>query len=321
MQKLKLLWVTDPWTTLDHLQDTTLRLATEAMNLGIESYWSGSDFILDASPSRIYAYPIEPNFIQKLNPLDLRTRVELDVSKFHHLHYRIDPPVDFNYISLLKKLKERGFTEAQILNPPTLISTQSEKVPPPQLQDLTPLLKVIQNPEDAMDAFKMFQGHRELVSKPLNLAQSIGVKKWPNPTQWNEFEIQVRQDTQDYQTPILLEEYLPGVMEGEVRMWFAGGEFIAALKKFPKSGDFRVLMDEGSRTSAYQLGSEEMLSAKKVGETLKSQGVALAAIDFISGKISDYNITSPGLLIQLEKLHGQNFAKEVLTRLYLDRSK
>jgi glutathione synthase len=112
-----------------------------------------------------------------------------------------------------------------------------------------------------------------------------------------------------------VQEYLPGIQQGEVRMWFAAGEFIAALKKYPKTGDFKVLIDEGSRIEAYHLNSSEQLAAAEVGAILKKQRVAMAAIDFIDGKISDYNITSPGLLIQLEQVHGRNFAGEVLNKI------
>jgi hypothetical protein len=104
-----------------------------------------------------------------------------------------------------------------------------------------------------------------------------------------------------------------GINQGEVRMWFARGKLIAALKKFPAEGDFRVLIDQGSRIEAHYPTLHEQEIALEVGSSLRDQGIALAAIDFIDGKISDYNITSPGLLVQLEKVHGgRNFAAEII---------
>src|SRR3954452_10960103 len=38
-EKLGFLWITDPWDTLDHSKDTTIRLAQEALALGIENHW------------------------------------------------------------------------------------------------------------------------------------------------------------------------------------------------------------------------------------------------------------------------------------------
>lgn len=312
MQKQKWLWVTDPWTTLDLLQDTTLRLATEALNLGIDSYWSASDLVLNASPSHLKVIPIDAKFITQFNPLDLKNAVEIHSSKFCQLHYRVDPPVDLNYTSLLEALLAQGVSESIICNPKAVISLQSEKVPPAELKAITPLHRVISDKNSAQEAFQAFLNHEQLVSKPMNLAQSLGVEKWKNPKNWSEFESKVATLTHQFQTPILLEEYLPDVMNGEVRMWFAKGEFIAALKKYPKTGDFRVLVDEGSKLEAYELSNEEKKSARLVSQSLVSQNISLAAIDFISNKISDYNLTSPGLLVQLEKLHGQNFAKKII---------
>ena len=122
----------------------------------------------------------------------------------------------------------------------------------------------------------------------------------------------MKSETHDFKESILVEEYLPQIDDGEVRVWYCFGEVIASLKKHPKKGDFRVLIDEGSKVEAHLLSDHELKSALEVGLTLKNDRVALAAIDFISGKICDYNITSPGLLVQLEKVHGQNFARRIL---------
>lgn len=317
MHSKKLLWVTDPWSTLDHSQDTTLRLAEEALNLGFECYWSGSDFVLSENSPHLSAIPLAPNFIKTLDPLAQNFRKILAPSDFHHLHYRVDPPVDFNYISLVEKFLEKRVKESQILNPPALITRQSEKVPPPELLHLAPLLRVIRSETDARTAFEIFKAHSVIVTKPMNLAQSRGVKKHSLTPSLREFVKILEIETQGFSESILVEEYLPDVMKGEVRMWFANGECVAALKKFPKTGDFRVLIDEGSKVEAYSLNSDEEKIALEVGACLKKQGAMMAAIDFISGKISDYNITSPGLLKQLEQVHdGKNLAKSVLEKIY-----
>ena len=317
MSSLKLLWLTDPWATLDHLNDTTLRLALEGVNLGIQSYWSATDFLLQPGSAALTAIPLTMDFIQTYNPASTHQRKQFSPSEFHRIHYRVDPPVDFNYILFIEEMLRKGVKETQIMNPPVLITRQSEKVPPEPLHDLTPLHRVITSHQDARDAFPLFQTQVEFVSKPLNLAQSQGVKKWGTPKTETDFVKLLETETKGFLEPIFIEEYLPDVMKGEVRMWFANGEFVAALKKFPKSGDFRVLIDEGSKVEAYHLKAEEEKAALAVGRMLKTQGAALAAIDFISGKISDYNITSPGLLKQLEAVHGnKNFARVILEKLY-----
>ncbi|MBS1959990.1 MAG: hypothetical protein JST80_10990 [Bdellovibrionales bacterium] len=311
-----LLWVTDPWNTLAHSQDTTLRLSQEARNSGIQSYWSGSDVLLNLlNPSHFNAVPSDA-----LERPDSMKFIELDPSKIHQIHYRVDPPVDFNYLSLLEKIVQHSGSEDRIFSPPSLIRVQSEKIAPAELALLAPTFAVVRDEASLREAFTRFKGHSTVVSKPLNEAQSKGVKKWPRPLSLDSWMKTFATETQNFSSPIVIQEYLSGIEQGEIRMWFAAGEFIAALKKYPKSGDFRVLIDEGSKVAAYTLSPIEMKIAGAVGAVLKKQRVALAAIDFIAStngtlKLSDYNITSPGLLVQLEKVHGQNFAKTVLQKI------
>ena len=293
---------------MDREQDTTLRLAQEAANLGIKTYWSASDQVLDAQSGQLKVYPVSSgSSFEPGNP------VILDPSKFNQIHYRIDPPVDGHYRQLLDDLATRGVKPNQIQNPPDLISFQSEKLPPPDLYHLAPRHAVILSETDAISAFFHAKKWPAWVSKPMNLAQSIGVKRRDLPEKLKDFLTHLETDSDHFKNPILIQEYLSGITKGEIRMWFARGEFIAALKKYPADGDFRVLIDHGSKIEAYHPTLREQEIALEVGNSLRDQGIALAAIDFIDGKISDYNITSPGLLVQLEKVHGgKNFAAEIL---------
>ena len=310
-----ILWVTDPWNTLEHAQDTTLRLAQEASNLGVASYWSGSDFILNANKDSFRVVPVGSDFIQNFNATHTPHSLEIIASSFHQIHFRVDPPVDAQYQALLSALSERTGDPSLILNPSLLITQQSEKLPPPDLLHLAPKHCTVTNPSRVSAAFKEFSEDDGFVTKPMNLAQSVGVKQWSRPQNEAEFSKILAGESEDFSRPILVEEFLPGIHAGEVRMWFAMGNFVAALKKYPKSGDFRVLIDEGSKVEPYHLSDEEQAISKEVGASLKRQRIALAAIDFISGKICDYNITSPGLLVQLEAVHQKNLAQTVIENL------
>lgn len=307
--KTSLLWVTDPWSTLDQAHDTTLRLAQEALNLGLNSYWSSEEFLLDAPRGMLRVLPSEA--------AGDRTRSLLvPTEQIHQLHYRVDPPVNASYRDFLDRIRAHGVSDSRILNPPEVILNQSEKLPPRDLLHLAPPHCVITGLEDVAEAYRAAGSMAGFVTKPMNQAQSIGVKRHSDRGSLESFTALLESETQGFQSPLLLETFLPGIANGEVRLWFSAGRFIAALKKYPKEGDFRVLIDEGSRVLAHVLDSRELEIAGEIGESLHSQGIGLAAIDLIDGWISDYNLTSPGLLVQLEKVHGgRNFAKEVLDSL------
>ena len=242
--------------------------------------------------------------------------IDLPASHFDQVHYRVDPPVNSAYRDGVNELLRRGVPETHLFNPRDVICDRSEKVPPDSLQSILPKQIALTAPDDIEKAFILFEGTPELVQKPLNLAQSIGVKKVIPPITLEEW--------QSWLTPlisegVLLQEFFPKIENGELRMWFSFGKFIGALKKFPLSGDFRVLIDEGSKIESAKLNEKEWSAAFLVGEVLAKDRIALAAIDFIQGKICDYNVTSPGLLVQLEKVHGgENFARVIIDSLVLE---
>jgi len=55
--------------------------------------------------------------------------------------------------------------------------------------------------------------------------------------------------------------------------------------------------------------------ADDVGAALAGEGVRLAAIDVIAGQVTDWNVTSPGLLPLMEDVLQRNLAGEVVRAL------
>lgn len=289
--------------------------------MGIPTYWSSPELLSQTTSITAVAaeaiswklFSIPGSVLPPPSPA-----VTLAENGIQQVHYRVDPPVDFNYLETLEKITQRMRSprdprgDLRVFSPPQLLRNQSEKIVPAELQFFAPRSIVIDSEPRARDAHREVRRWGRMVTKPLNQAQSKGVKQHTTPLSQATWIQLCRSESQDFQTPFLAQEFLPQVHEGEVRMWFADGVFIAALKKFPLQGDFRVLVDQGSRLEAYHLNSAEKTAAQAVGKVLKKQGVRLAAIDWIAGKISDYNITSPGLLVQLEKLHQENYAQKVL---------
>jgi glutathione synthase len=223
--------------------------------------------------------------------------------------------VDDAYRSLIDQLIANGARYGTILNPPELLKHQSEKIPPAPLMRFAPKMMVVHHAGDLLALTAMFKNDSEIVSKPLHLAQSIGVAKHSRPETPEEWDRLLSDLTKGFTQPILIQEFLPGIHLGEVRLWFAGKTLVGVLRKHPKNGDFRVLIDEGSRITSYQLTPAEHAIAEEIGKTNASLGILMAAVDLIDGKICDYNITSPGLLMQLEEVNeGKNLARIVLDR-------
>jgi glutathione synthase/RimK-type ligase-like ATP-grasp enzyme len=87
---------------------------------------------------------------------------------------------------------------------------------------------------------------------------------------------------------------------------------IAAVKKVPKTGETIIDMDRGGTLARAKLGAREREAVRAIAKLLKKRKILFAAVDVIDGKITDFNHTSPGLLVPMEELLGENLAKKAL---------
>lgn len=313
----RFLWVTDPWDTLDHEKDTTLRLAQEAALLGYGSFWCDVKSIryqdhrvaFDAAP--VTALPPQPG----QRPSATKA---MEVGDFSSIHYRVDPPVDLAYLHPLQLLnlglQPHKKSKTRLVNPAEILFMQNEKMEASFLGSLMPETLVSCQWEHLKEFTKK---HRRVVLKPLHEAQSKGIEllQWKGPAEEAHIKAVVQKSTQNFQAPVLLQVYLPGIAEGEQRLWFVDGKLLATVRKLPLKNDFRVNIDAGSGLQKTFLNARENEAAKKIGKFLKSEEIRLAAVDLIDGLITDFNFTSPGLITQMEKVLGQNLAKSIILAL------
>ncbi len=318
---MKLLWVTDPWETLDHPRDTSLRLAEEALAQGAESYWASHHSIrLDQGKVLLEARKIEGVFPGRAKEsFTLSAAGAHDPSEFDVLVYRTDPPVDHAYLHPLQllALATRG-KKSRIVNPADVLALDSEKFLGSELPELFPS-GVVASQWETLSRFARHAG--KSVLKPLHQAQSKGIELIDLG---NQDETVVREKlaaaTRGFTTPVLLQEFLPGIAQGETRLWFLDGKLLAHARKLPLEGDFRVNIDRGSRLAQAELTAAEKKAATKIGALMKRRKIRLAAVDLIEGKVTDSNFTSPGLITQMEGLLGENLAKPIVEALRKSRS-
>ncbi len=305
------LWITDPWKTLDHRNDTTIRLMQESLKLKIPTYWTDSQSIFWSDHSA-WTHAQEVNAIpqnDKNQPIRLGGKKIQDLSDFAKIFYRTDPPVDHHYVHPLQ-LVELGRGKAELVNPASVLTLTNEKITGSFFEEFSPPTWVGCHSDGLMG---FIENEEKVVLKPLHTAQSQGVTLIDSQKQNLEKNFQLlKTETQDFTRPVLLQKYLPGIESGETRVWFVDGKPIAQVLKYPLPGDFRVQIDKGSKIEATELSAKQKSAVKKVGQHLKKIGARMAAVDWIGSMISDFNVTSPGLLVQMEAVAGENLAKKIL---------
>ncbi len=327
------LWITDPWSTLDHPKDTSLRLMEESLKTGISTYWADvhdvfleneSVFVNAKALFEIANTPPRPREAATFRFDEIQ---KLPLSFFSKVVYRTDPPVDLAYIHPLlimrlctpvakpgtKPLKKNVKT-IEFINPIEAILGTSEKLETFYIKGHHPP-SMVSSQWKELSSFGVRE--QKTVLKPLNLAQSKGISliDWQGDSKEAVFEL-LKRATADFSTPVILQRYFAEIKtKGETRLWFVDGKLIACAQKVPKTGEFKIDMDAGSRLEKATLTAEQKRVVKKIGLQLMLRKIRWAAVDIIGTYITDYNITSPGLIVGMEALLKKNLAKLIIETL------
>ena len=315
--RIRFLWITDPWETLDHAKDTTLRLAQESLSLGHENYWTDVKSIRrENSRTLLTAVRILDAGDRQPGSFVLGPSRNFAPDQFQKLSYRTDPPVDLAYLHPLQIL-QMGLDSskgAELINPAEVLFFGNEKLEGTVVHGLSPPT-LASSEWDHLQSFGKREGR--VVLKPLHEAQSKGVEllDFRNDSGTQAARAALEKITAGFQIPVLLQRFLEGIAEGEQRLWFLDGKLLACVRKRPKNGEFKIDMDRGGFLSPTRLNAQEKRAADKVGKHLRTLKVRLAAVDLIEAKVTDFNLTSPGLLTPMEGILGLNLARPVIERL------
>lgn len=318
MAKKKLLWITDPWNTLDHENDTTLRLIQESIAMKNENFWAdvrsvrfeNNAVLCDAEPILKIVNPRSPNLISK------SALVRFEIREATHVFYRTDPPVDLSFSLPLQllELAQAKHPRIKFVNPLSSLLSTNEKLECLSIPAIAAKSFVSSDPARLISTFHSW---RKAVVKPLYQAQSKGVRVLETDqirNEQEEFHL-FESATERGKLPVLLQEYLPEITKGEKRLWFVKGKLIASVAKIPAQGQSVIDMDQGGRVEKTKLSATELKAAKLIGAHLKRRKILWAAVDLIAGKVTDFNFTSPGLIAQMEAITGKNLARELLKAL------
>ena len=263
------------------------------------------------------AYPIlgvQPDRMK--NSMKWGPLIKQSPTDFTQLQYRVDPPINLSYLHPLQllKLSIQESKKTQIINPLSVLLAHNEKFEAASIKHMMPP-SLVSSQWDYLVEFGRKEGRTVL--KPLHEAQSHGIEllTWENQGSIDRSKKILFKTTEGFQTPVILQKYLTGITEGEIRLWFLDGKLLASVKKLPLQGDFRVNMDRGSQLAAHRLTRIEKTQTLKIARHLRKMKIRLAAIDLIDSLVTDFNFTSPGLIPQMETLLGENLARTIVKAL------
>ena len=96
---------------------------------------------------------------------------------------------------------------------------------------------------------------------------------------------------------VILQDYVHGAEQGDVRILMLNGEPIGAMKRIPASNDVRSNVHAGGTVVKHRLTAQEKKLCKYIGPKLVRDGLYFTGIDVIGGKIfTDKLDHTPGTL-------------------------
>ena len=103
---------------------------------------------------------------------------------------------------------------------------------------------------------------------------------------------------------------MPGVSNGDKRVFIIRGKIVGAISRVPKKGSILSNMSKGAHAKLTQLTSKEIKASKAIGKLLLKNNIYFAGIDFVQEKlIGDINVTSPTGFTAYKNLSKIDLAK------------
>jgi glutathione synthase len=156
-------------------------------------------------------------------------------------------------------------------------------------RDLMPR-SIVASSAARIEAFIDDLGGRAVI-KPLNGAGGRGVMILDRSDL--NFHAIIEMSTAEGSRPVMVQEYLPAVRDGDKRILLLDGEPLGAIVRVPRSDEARSNLHVGGRAVPADLTFDDERIIRRLTPYLRAAGLSFVGIDVIGGKLTEINVTSP----------------------------
>jgi glutathione synthase len=304
-KNLKIAFLMDPLEKLDLKGDTTFALALEAQNRGHEIFFfTPENLILKSNKVFANICKIELSSINNKETFRYLEKEINPLTDYNVVMMRQDPPFDLSYITathILEKLPKSTL----VVNNPYEVRNAPEKIFVtnfPHLMPKTLITRDIQTIRTFRDEFK------DIIIKPLYGNGGQGVfHVLPNDENFNSIlEMFFEQNKE----PLIIQEYLKDVRNGDKRIILLNGEIVGAINRRPQKGESRSNMHVGGKAEKTILTERDKFICKEISQSLKEKELYFVGIDVIGDFITEINVTSPTGIREI-KIHESIFIEQI----------
>jgi glutathione synthase len=288
----------DPIEGVDIEADSSFALALEAMRRGHSLFhYLPTDLSYDRGQVIATTRPMTVRREQG-NHVTLGDPDRLEIASLDVVLMRQDPPFDMSYIGATHLL-EQVHPATLVVNDPVSVRNAPEKLFVTRFPDLMPPTLITYDSEQ-IKAFR--KEYKDIIVKPLYGNGGAGV-----------FHVKPEDDNltsllelfeQAINEPLMVQQYLPEVRQGDKRIILIDGEPAGALNRVPAEGEARANLHVGGRAEPSALTSREHEICEAIGPVLKEQGLIFVGIDVIGNWLTEINVTSPTGLQEIGRFDG-----------------
>ena len=111
---------------------------------------------------------------------------------------------------------------------------------------------------------------------------------------------------------MILQEYIEGADQGDVRILILNGQPIGAMRRVPGKDDHRSNVTAGGSVQKHTLTKKEKELCKMIGPKLVNDGLYFVGIDVIGGKLVEVNVMSPGGITYINRVYKTRLQEKVI---------
>jgi glutathione synthase len=318
---MKICFLMYPWQKITPESDSTLRLIHECVkrnhtvalttinNLTIRN--SVASAFCEVFKKNRKTSSVISSFYKKAE----FKKTQLPLAGFDAIIMRSNPPLDSLSLNFLDSVRSHTF----IMNDIDGLRLANNKLYTASFQDtggeFIPATHVSKNKDYLERIFKESDSDR-MILKPLDGFGGRGVIVLEKRAQQNfssllEFYIG-GDDTGKGSNYVILQDYVPGAEEGDIRILLLNGEPIGAMRRIPASGEHRSNVHAGGTVVKHRLTTHEKELCQYIGPKLVRDGLYFTGIDVINGKLIEVNVLSPGGISRINKLNRTQLQTKVI---------
>ncbi|MEI7475629.1 MAG: glutathione synthase [bacterium] len=261
------------------------------------------------------AFIFETKLINTVDGVDIikeKDSFRSKLEEFDMILFRPDPPVDLNYINSTYVLDLVDTSKTLVINNPTGIRNANEKL---YINNFSSVIPKNITTNNATLIKEFLNEYGEIIIKPLNRCFSKGIFYLCKGDK--NVNTIIDTATNSGTTLVMVQEYLEKIKDGDKRIIVIGGKvYEETIVKISGNDDFKFNTHKDEFFRKSELTDEDREICDVISSKLLEDGLFIAGLDVIDGKMIEINVTSPCFFIkEMNEMYNSKIEQRIVDYL------